>query len=100
MPERRRLNDVEITDHLAHLAGWELQHGSLHREFTFRDFAEAFAFMTRVALAAEKLDHHPDWTNVYNRVRVSLSTHDLGGISTYDFELAKRINAIAGGSKS
>ena len=68
--------------------GWRLETGALRRECLFADFAEAFAFMTRVALAAEKLDHHPDWSNVWNRVSVSLSTHDAGGVTELDFRLA------------
>ena len=92
MAERRCLNDAEITDRLAGLSGWELRDGKLHKEVKFNDFTEAFSFMTAVALVAEKMDHHPNWSNVYNRVVVDLSTHDLGGISTYDFELATAID--------
>ena len=95
MAERRRLNEAEITDRLAELSGWELRDGNLHKEVKFNDFTEAFSFMTAVALVAEKMDHHPNWSNVYNRVVVDLSTHDLGGISTYDFELATAIDRFA-----
>lgn len=79
-------------------AGWSLAADgkSISRSFKFADFSEAFAFMTAVALAAEKMDHHPDWTNVYNRVEVTLSSHDIGGLSARDVKLAKRMNALAG----
>ena len=76
--------------------GWELVDGRLHREFVFADFSEAFAFMTRVALAAEKLDHHPDWSNAWNRVVIDLVSHDAGGITDRDRTLAKQINAALG----
>jgi len=83
-----RLADVEISARLAGLPRWTIAGGKLRREFQFSDFSEAFGFMARVALAAEKLDHHPDWSNVWNRVTVELSTHDAGGITELDFELA------------
>lgn len=74
---------------------WTEQNKSLYRLFKFKDFSEAFAFMTRVALAAEKMDHHPLWTNVYNKVEIWLSTHDAGDIVTEkDHALAKRIDAL------
>jgi 4a-hydroxytetrahydrobiopterin dehydratase len=74
---------------------WEEKNNSLYRKFEFRDFSEAFAFMTRVALAAEKMDHHPSWTNVYNQVEISLSTHDAGDIITdKDRKLAKKIDGL------
>lgn len=74
---------------------WELRADSLAREFVFDDFVEAFAFMTKVALLAEKRDHHPRWNNVYNQVSIELSTHDVGGLSELDFELAAAIDAVA-----
>ena len=80
---------------LAELPGWELRDGRLHRALEFADFAEAFAFMTRVAFAAEKLDHHPDWSNVWNRVAIALWTHDSGGITRSDIELAGKIERAA-----
>ncbi|HEY6902553.1 MAG TPA: 4a-hydroxytetrahydrobiopterin dehydratase [Puia sp.] len=74
---------------------WEEKNNTLYRKFEFRNFSEAFAFMTRVALEAEKMDHHPLWTNVYNRVEISLSTHDAGDIVTEkDKKLAKKIDAL------
>ena len=80
----------------AELPGWRLREGRLHRELVFADFAEAFGFMTRVALAAEKLDHPPDWQNVWNRVVIDLSTHDSGGITQRDLELARAIEMAVG----
>lgn len=79
------------------LAGWSEADGgqAIARTFTFKDFNEAFGFMTRAALAAEKMDHHPDWSNVYMTVTVSLSTHDAGGVTGLDIELATKMNAIA-----
>ncbi len=75
---------------------WKEENNTLHRKIQFKDFSEAFAFMTRVALLAEKMDHHPLWTNVYNQVEIWLSTHDAGDIVTdKDRALAKKIDAIA-----
>ncbi len=93
---RPLLTPEELSAALRELAGWELRAGKLHREFAFADFSEAFAFMTRVALAAEKLDHHPDWSNVWNRVAIDLSTHDSGGITQNDVALARRIEELRG----
>jgi len=74
---------------------WEEKNNTLYRKFEFKNFSEAFAFMTRVALEAEKMDHHPAWTNVYNKVEISLSTHDAGDIVTdRDRKLAKKIDAL------
>lgn len=73
-------------------AGWEVVDGKLHREVEFGSFVEAFAFMTRVAMAAEKLDHHPDWSNSYNKVSIDLVSHDKGGITERDRRLAAVIN--------
>lgn len=81
----------------AAVAGWKEADNKLYRKFEFKNFSEAFAFMTRVALEAEKMDHHPLWTNVYNTVEVWLSTHDAGDIVTdKDRKLSKKIDAIAG----
>ncbi len=95
MGKPTRLNDEQVTEALTGLSGWELADGKLHREFKFGDFVEAFGFMSRVALAAERSDHHPEWFNVYNRVVVDLRTHDCDGISNRDFELAGRIDTLA-----
>lgn len=83
---------------LADLPGWSLAEGrdAICRTFRFDDFSAAFGFMSRVALAAEKMDHHPDWTNVYNRVDIELTSHDLGGISERDVRLARSINSLVG----
>lgn len=89
-----RLSDLEIRNSLANLQGWSYEGGKLNSEFKFADFTEAFAFMTQVASIAEHLNHHPEWRNVYNRVSISLCTHDIGGISTKDFELATQINSL------
>ena len=95
MPKRPLLAAEEIAAALRELPGWELRGAKLHRELAFADFSEAFAFMTRVALAAEKLDHHPDWSNVWNRVAIDLSTHDSGGVTQNDIELARQIDRAA-----
>ena len=92
MARPKALSAQEITDRLEALEGWSVENGKLHRSFLFSDFTEAFAFMTRAALHAEKMDHHPEWSNVYNRVEVDLTTHDAGGITELDFALAKVMN--------
>lgn len=79
----------------AELPGWTLEGEHLKRSFRFADFVEAFGFMTRVALLAEKADHHPEWFNVWNRVDIALTTHDAGGLSARDVALAKAINRLA-----
>lgn len=83
---------------LAELPGWSVEAGKLHREFRFPDFVAAFGFMSRVALLAEKRDHHPEWKNVYGKVVVDLVTHDAGGITAKDVELAGRMSEIAAGT--
>jgi 4a-hydroxytetrahydrobiopterin dehydratase len=90
------LTDDEIAARLRERPGWERRDGRLHRELTFGDFAEAFAFMTRVAEAAERLDHHPDWSNSWNRVVVDVTNHAAGGITERCFQLAAAIDAAAG----
>ena len=90
-----RLADDEIQKRLADRAAWTLAGGKLRREFRFADFSEAFGFMARAALVAEKMDHHPDWSNAWNRVTVELWTHDAGGITDLDFELAQAMDRIA-----
>lgn len=77
------------------MSTWNLADKQLTKTFTFSNFEEAFAFMTKVAAVAEELNHHPNWTNVYNRVEISLSTHEVGDVSEKDYELAKRIDALA-----
>jgi 4a-hydroxytetrahydrobiopterin dehydratase len=91
----QKLSPAELEAALRSLEGWSLAEGKLHREFKFADFSAAFAFMTRVALEAEKRDHHPNWSNVWNRVVVDLFTHDAGGITEKDAAFAKRIGELA-----
>lgn len=90
------LNDAQRADALKGLPGWDLddRRGALTRSFTFKDFSEAFAFMTRVALLAEKADHHPEWSNAWNRVDILLTTHDAGGLSVRDIAMARAIDAL------
>ena len=95
MARPAKLADAEVTQRLAALPGWTLANGKLHRELTFADFTQAFAFMTDVAREADALDHHPEWFNVYNRVEVDLTTHDAGGVSAKDFALARTLDQIA-----
>ena len=96
MPRPEKLDAADIVRRLAGLSGWELKDGKLHRGFAFQDFAEAFRFMTALAAEAERLNHHPEWSNVYNRVVIDLVTHDAGGITALDFELASRAQELAG----
>lgn len=89
-----RLADVEVASRLAGLPGWSLHDGKLRRELQFPDFIAAFGFMTRVALLAEAMNHHPEWFNVYGRVVIELTTHDAAGISERDFTLAAAVNRL------
>jgi 4a-hydroxytetrahydrobiopterin dehydratase len=89
-----KLSDQEVQTRLAKLPSWALAAGKLRRELKFADFVEAFGFMTRVAIEAEKADHHPEWNNVYNRVIIELTTHDCDGLSERDFALATKIDAL------
>ena len=90
------LTDDEREAALAELSGWSLARDgkAIERTFTFADFNEAFGFMTRVALLADKQDHHPEWFNVWNRVEITLTTHDAGGLSARDVKLAKAIEGL------
>jgi 4a-hydroxytetrahydrobiopterin dehydratase len=90
-----KLSEVEIADGLAALPGWKTVNGKLHREYKFPDFSHAIGFMATTAPAIEKMNHHPEWFNVYNRVTVELSTHDAGGITQKDFDLAIVLEGIA-----
>jgi 4a-hydroxytetrahydrobiopterin dehydratase len=92
-----KLETAVINQNLAGLAGWKLSGDgiSISRSFKFRNFAEAFGFMAEVALTAEKFDHHPEWFNVYSRVDVTLSTHDVGGLTEQDFRLATTMDKAA-----
>lgn len=93
----RALSDAERATALETLADWRYDNGarSITRRFEFADFVAAFGFMSRVALLAEKAGHHPDWSNAYNKVTVSLTTHDAGGLTDRDVELARQIDRIA-----
>lgn len=93
---REKLNEQQIAEAVAKLPGWSVQDGALRREFVFADFSAAFGFMTRVALAAEAMNHHPDWSNAWNKVSISLVTHSAGGLTANDFELASKIQVLAG----
>ncbi len=95
MARPEKLDKGQIHDAVEKLSGWSLENAKLHREFRFQDFNEAFGFMTRVALIAESMEHHPEWFNVWNRVVVDLSTHDAGGVTSLDIELAQKMNDIA-----
>jgi len=88
-------SDVELERALSSLPQWQVVDGKLRREFVFRNFVEAFGFMTQVALVAERADHHPEWSNVYKTVRVALVTHESGGITARDVVLARAMNALA-----
>lgn len=90
-----KLSDEQIKNELKSLNGWTIQNGKLHKEFAFSDFVKAFSFMTKIALHAEKMNHHPEWFNVYNRITIDLMTHDAGGITTNDVELARFIESAS-----
>jgi 4a-hydroxytetrahydrobiopterin dehydratase len=90
------LSPEEVEARLAETPGWAIEDGKLHRVFEFADFSEAFAFMTRVALAAEKLDHHPDWSNSWNKVTIDIVSHAAGGITASCFDLATRAGRAFG----
>lgn len=97
-PSRQRLDATALVEALASLPEWRMSSDgkAIERRFVFDDFVAAFAFMTEVALAAEKLDHHPDWSNVWNRVDLRLSTHDRGGVTEFDLTLAGACDRAAG----
>lgn len=89
------LTEEELAAALPSLPGWEVRGGKLHREYRFADFARAFGFMAAAALAAEAMNHHPEWCNVWNRVTIDLMTHDSGGITRKDVELAGKLESFA-----
>jgi 4a-hydroxytetrahydrobiopterin dehydratase len=95
MSRPAKLSSEQVTAQIAPLPDWTVVNGKLHREYKFADFTYAFAFMAAIATIAEKMDHHPEWLNVYSRVTVDLSTHDAGGITVLDFELAAAMEKIA-----
>jgi 4a-hydroxytetrahydrobiopterin dehydratase len=90
-----KLSDDQIREELANLPGWNIVNGKLHKEFTFKSFIEAFGFMTTAALHIEKMNHHPEWFNVYNKIKVDLVTHDAGGITQNDINLARTLNSLS-----
>jgi 4a-hydroxytetrahydrobiopterin dehydratase len=90
-----KLSDSEIESRLKSLSGWSNKDRKLHKEYKFADFIHAFGFMATAAIAIEKMNHHPEWCNVYNRVTVDLTTHDAGGVSQNDFDLAALLDGIA-----
>lgn len=90
-----KLNEQAIASEVKKLAGWTVENSKLHRVFEFRDFSQAFGFMTQVALAAEALGHHPDWSNAWNKVVIDLTTHSAGGLTQNDFDLAGKIQQIS-----
>lgn len=94
MTARSKLTAEQVKKDLRTLPGWKLKGGKLFREWKFADFSGAWGFMSRVALIAEKMNHHPEWCNVWNRVYVELSTHDAGGITKLDLQLAKAMSEL------
>jgi 4a-hydroxytetrahydrobiopterin dehydratase len=94
----KKLTGEEVAERLQGAPGWLIENAKLRREFVFTDFVAAFGFMSSVALLAEKQDHHPEWSNVYNKVTIELTTHDAGGITAKDFVLAAAIDRVAGSS--
>ena len=93
----KKLTKTEVTQKLKRLSGWKMVKGrnAITKTFKFKDFMQAFGWMTSMAIFAEKKDHHPEWFNVYNTVEVVLSTHDIGGVSNLDIELAKKMNSTS-----
>jgi 4a-hydroxytetrahydrobiopterin dehydratase len=90
-----KLSSEQISEELKNLPGWSVKDEKLHKDFEFGDFNEAFGFMTRAAMHIEKMNHHPEWFNVYNKLTVDLTTHDAGGITENDINLAKILNSLA-----
>ncbi len=93
----KKLSESEIKEKLQEINGWEYNENAIHTTFEFIDFKDAFSVMTRIAFEAEAQQHHPDWSNVYNKLYISLSTHDAGGVTENDFALAKSIESIIKG---
>jgi 4a-hydroxytetrahydrobiopterin dehydratase len=93
--QARRLTESEIAEALATLPDWTVENGKLHRQYQFKNFVEAFGFMTSAALVAESMNHHPEWFNVYHKVVVDLLTHSVGAISNFDFDLARMMETLA-----
>ena len=91
----RKFSPAEIKEEMKTLQSWKVEKGKLHREFEFQSFEDAVSFMVRASMEISKLDHHPEWYNVYSTVKVDLVTHELDGISGYDFILAKKMETLA-----
>jgi len=89
-----KLSDEQIKKELVSLPGWNIVNGKLHKDFVFKDFIAAFGFMSTAALHIEKMNHHPEWFNVYNKLKVDLTTHDAGGITQNDIDLARILNSL------
>lgn len=89
-----KLSTLEIEGHLKKLSNWSLQNNAIEKKYTFKDFKQAMAFINKAANFAETMNHHPEWTNVYNKLTIRLSTHDVSGISNKDFQLAAAIDTI------
>ena len=92
----QKLSDTQIAEQLKNLTGWTLREGGIEKTYEFGNFVEAFGFMAKVAILAEKAEHHPEWSNVYNRVSIRLTTHDAGGLTEKDFGLAVEIDGLGG----
>jgi 4a-hydroxytetrahydrobiopterin dehydratase len=90
-----RLSQADIDEQMKSIPGWSVVNEKLHKEFQFDSFNQAFGFMTRAAMEIEKMNHHPEWFNVYNRITVELTTHDAGGITNNDVNLARILNSLA-----
>ena len=89
-----KLSQIDIDEYLKDLPGWSVVNEKLHKEFQFESFNQAFGFMTRAAMEIEKMNHHPEWFNVYNRITIELTTHDVGGITKNDVNMAKILNSL------
>jgi 4a-hydroxytetrahydrobiopterin dehydratase len=89
-----RLSQIDIDNELKNLPGWRIVNEKLHKEFLFESFNQAFGFMTRAAMEIEKMNHHPEWFNVYNKITIELTTHNMGGITKNDANLAKILNSL------
>ncbi len=90
-----KLSSEQISEELKNLHGWSIKDEKLHKDFEFESFNQAFGFMTRAAMEIEKMNHHPEWFNVYSKLTVDLMTHDAGGITENDIQLAKILNSLA-----
>ena len=91
----KKASDSELATNLAKLSSWTIENGKLHKQFQFESFVEAFGFMTSIALIAESMNHHPEWFNVYNKVDVTLTTHDAGDVTEKDMEMASFMDEVA-----